>query len=123
LFMTDTARNGLGMDTETGGAIYGLYTFGVYAFGLVGGWIADRVIGCRRAVLYGGILIAAGNYALAITSLATFYLGLFLIVLGTGFLKPNVSAIVGDLYKDDKGARRDAGFSIFYMGINLGATI
>jgi len=120
LFMTDSANRGLGMNPESAGAIYGLYTFGVYALALPGGWIADRLVGQRRAVLYGGILIALGHYSLAVPSLATFYAGLALIVLGTGLLKPNVSAIVGDLYSD-KGARRDAGFSIFYMGINIGA--
>ncbi len=120
LFMTDSAHHGLGMDAERAGAIYGLYTFGVYALALPGGWIADRLVGQRRAVLYGGILIALGHYSLAVPALPTFYAGLVLIVLGTGLLKPNVSAIVGDLYQD-KGARRDAGFSIFYMGINIGA--
>jgi POT family proton-dependent oligopeptide transporter len=120
LFMTDTAHHGLGMNPERAGAIYGLYTFGVYALALPGGWIADRLVGQRKAVLYGGVLIALGHYALAVPSVATFYLGLVLIVLGTGLLKPNVSAIVGDLYTET-GARRDAGFSIFYMGINLGA--
>ena len=120
LFMTDSAAGGLGMDTQRAGAIYGLYTFGVYALALPGGWIADRLIGQRKAVLYGGILIALGHYSLAVPATSTFYAGLVLIVLGTGLLKPNVSAIVGDLY-DDKGARRDAGFSIFYMGINIGA--
>ena len=120
LFMTDTAYRGLGMGAEQAGAIYGLYTFGVYALALPGGWIADRLVGQRKAVLYGGILIALGHYSMAVPSMATFYAGLFLIVLGTGLLKPNVSAIVGDLYTD-KGARRDAGFSIFYMGINIGA--
>jgi POT family proton-dependent oligopeptide transporter len=122
LFMTDTARGGLGMDNATSGAIYGLYTFGVYALGLPGGWIADRLVGQRKAVLYGGILIALGHYSLAVPAVPTFYLGLLLIVLGTGLLKPNVSAIVGDLY-EEKGARRDAGFSIFYMGINVGAFV
>ena len=120
LFMTDTAYHGLGMGAERAGAIYGLYTFGVYALALPGGWIADRLIGQRKAVLYGGILIALGHYSMAVPSMATFFAGLLLIVLGTGLLKPNVSAIVGDLYTD-KGARRDAGFSIFYMGINIGA--
>src|SRR5690606_13069041 len=85
-----------------------------------GGWIADRLIGQRRAVLYGGVLIALGHYSLAIPTLAAFYTGLLLIVLGTGLLKPNISAIVGDLYVE-KDAKRDAGFSIFYMGINVGA--
>jgi POT family proton-dependent oligopeptide transporter len=121
LFMTAPAAvGGLGYDTTTAGAVYGLYTFGVYALGLPGGWIADRLLGQRRAVLYGGVLIASGHYSLAIPSITTFYLGLLLIVLGTGLLKPNISAIVGDLYADT-GARRDAGFSIFYMGINIGA--
>ena len=120
LFMTDTAAGGLGLDATSAGAVYGLYTFGVYALALPGGWIADRLIGQRRAVLWGGILIALGHYSLAIPSMATFYPGLFFIVVGTGLLKPNISAIVGDLY-GEKGARRDAGFSIFYMGINTGA--
>jgi POT family proton-dependent oligopeptide transporter len=121
LFMTaPAATGGLGYDATTAGAVYGLYTFGVYALALPGGWIADRLIGQRRAVLYGGILIALGHYSLAVPALTAFYLGLLLIVLGTGLLKPNISAIVGDLYAE-KGARRDAGFSIFYMGINTGA--
>ncbi len=120
LFMVDAANGGLGMETRQAGAIYGLYTFGVYALALPGGWIADRLVGQRRAVLYGGVLIALGHFSLAIPAMPAFFGGLFLIVLGTGLLKPNVSAIVGDLYTD-KGARRDAGFSIFYMGINLGA--
>ena len=119
LFMTDVARGGLGMTPERAGAIYGLYTFGVYALALPGGWIADRLIGQRRSVLWGGVLIALGHYNLAIPAVATFYLGLTLIAFGTGLLKPNISAIVGDLYTE-KGARRDAGFSIFYMGINVG---
>ena len=119
LFMTD-AVTGMGMTTERAGAIYGLYTFAVYALALPGGWIADRLVGQRRAVLYGGVLIALGHYSLAVPAVATFYLGLLLIALGTGLLKPNISAIVADLYPE-KGARRDAGFSIFYMGINVGA--
>ena len=123
LFMTASiADGGLGFDTGVAGAIYGLYTSMVYMTTLPGGWIADRLIGQRRAVLYGGILIAAGHFSMAFGALATFYLGLFLIVIGTGLLKGNVSVIVGQLYAPgDK--RRDAGFSIFYMGINLGAFI
>ncbi len=120
LFMTDAASGGLGLGVEEAGAIYGLYTFGVYAFALPGGWVADRLVGQRRAVLYGGVLIALGHYSLAVPAVPTFYAGLVLIVLGTGLLKPNVSAIVGDLYPADEPARRDAGFSIFYMGINAG---
>ncbi len=121
LFMTDAARGGMGMNAAEAGALYGLYTFGVYALALPGGWIADRLIGSRQAVLYGGVLIALGHFSMAIPSTQSFYLGLLLIVLGTGLLKPNVSAIVGDLYTEADGARRDAGFSIFYMGINIGA--
>src|SRR5688572_12441294 len=123
LFMTATIANGgLGMDVETAGVVYGLYTAMVYMAALPGGWIADRLIGQRRAVLYGGILIALGNFALAVPNAASFYGGLTLVVFGTGLLKPNVSAIVGQLYTD-KDTRRDAGFSVFYMGINLGAFI
>jgi POT family proton-dependent oligopeptide transporter len=113
---------GFGMDDTTAAAIYGLYTALVYLLALPGGWFADRIIGQRDAVFYGGALIAAGNLSLAIPLLRDLFfpLGLVLIVLGTGLLKPNVSAIVGDLYPD-KDAKRDAGFSIFYMGINIGA--
>jgi POT family proton-dependent oligopeptide transporter len=123
LFMTASAADGgLGFDTAVAGAIYGLYTSMVYMMTLPGGWVADRLIGQRRAVLYGGILIAAGHFSMAFPTLTTFYLGLCLIVVGTGLLKGNVSVIVGQLYARDD-IRRDAGFSIFYMGINLGAFI
>jgi len=123
LFMTAApATGGLGFDTATAGAIYGLYTSMVYLASLPGGWVADRLMGQRRAVLYGGILIAIGNFCLVAEGLGAFYTGLTLIVLGTGLLKPNVSVIVGQLYSRED-TRRDAGFSIFYMGINVGATI
>jgi POT family proton-dependent oligopeptide transporter len=123
LFMTaPVAAGGLGFETTVAGAVYGLYTSMVYMTSLPGGWIADRLIGQRRAVLYGGIIIACGHFSMAFPSLTTFYLGLTLIVVGTGLLKGNVAVIVGQLYtRDDQ--RRDAGFSIFYMGINLGAFI
>jgi POT family proton-dependent oligopeptide transporter len=121
---TDGANPGFGMDRETAGAVYGLYTGAVFLFSLPGGWIADRLIGQRRAVYWGGIIIAIGNFLLAIPAGASmFYLGLATIVIGVGLLKPNISAIVGGLYEGQPGARRDAGFSIFYMGINLGALI
>ncbi len=123
LFMTATvAKGGLGFPTSKAGAIYGLYTALVYLLSLPGGWIADRIAGQRRAVLIGGIIIACGHFSMAISGLTTFYLGLGLIVLGTGLLKPNISTMVGALYTPED-ARRDGGFSIFYMGINIGAMI
>ena len=123
LFMTAApASGGLGFDAMTAGAIYGLYTSMVYMFTLPGGWIADRIVGPQRAVLVGGALIASGHFSMAIPSLPTFYLGLVLIVVGTGLLKGNVSVIVGRLYGEND-PRRDAGFSIFYMGINTGAFV
>ena len=123
LFMTaPVAAGGLGFETTVAGAVYGLYTSMVYMTSLPGGWIADRLIGARRAVLYGGILIAAGHFSMAAQALPAFYVGLTLIVLGTGLLKGNVAVVVGQLYAPDD-QRRDAGFSIFYMGINLGAFI
>jgi POT family proton-dependent oligopeptide transporter len=123
LYMTaPLTAGGLGFDAAQGGAIYGLYTSMVYMATLPGGWIADRLIGPRRAVLWGGILIAAGHFSMASSALSMFYFGLFLIVIGTGLLKGNVSVIVGKLYAEGD-SRRDAGFSIFYMGINLGAFI
>jgi len=123
LFMTATvARGGLGMPTSKAGAIYGLYTSMIYLFSVPGGWIADRIVGLRRAVLWGGVVIAFGHFSMAIPTLSTFYLGLALIVVGTGLLKPNISTLVGTLYTEND-ARRDAGFSIYYMGINIGALI
>jgi POT family proton-dependent oligopeptide transporter len=111
---------GLGLPDATAGVIYGMYTSMVYLLSVPGGWVADRFLGQQRAVLYGGILIMAGHVSLAVPSGATFYLGLALVALGTGLLKPNISSIVGQLYQPGDG-RRDAGFTIFYMGINLGA--
>ncbi|HWP67449.1 MAG TPA: oligopeptide:H+ symporter [Candidatus Limnocylindria bacterium] len=121
LFMTaPVAAGGLGFDAARAGVIYGTYTALVYLAALPGGWLADRFLGQRRAVLYGGGVIMLGHVCLAVPSLASFYVGLGCIVAGTGLLKPNVSAMVGALYAPDD-ARRDAGFSLFYMGINLGA--
>jgi POT family proton-dependent oligopeptide transporter len=116
------AKGGLGFADSKAGAVYGLYTAMVYLMCLGGGWIADRLIGPRRAVLLGGILIACGEFCLVAPSLAAFYLGLVLLVCGTGLLKGNVSIIVGQLYNQGD-PRRDSGFSIFYMGINIGALI
>jgi POT family proton-dependent oligopeptide transporter len=121
LFLVNAvATGGFGMTDKTASAIYGLYVGLVYLMALPGGWIADRILGQRRAVFLGGSIIAAGHFSMAVPTVPTFYLGLCLIVVGTGLLKPNVSAMVGDLYPEG-GARRDAGFSIFYSGINTGA--
>lgn len=121
LFMTDQVmNNGMGLTDKTATAIYGIYTAAVYLVALPGGWIADRLMGAQRAVFAGGIIIMSGHFVLAIPSVYTFFLGLLLVVLGTGLLKPNVSAIVGELYQPGD-PRRDGGFTIFYMGINVGA--
>jgi POT family proton-dependent oligopeptide transporter len=123
LFLVATVQNGgFGLTDRTGAAIYGLYVGFVYLMALPGGWVADRILGQRRAVFVGGCFIAAGHFSMAIGLVPTFYLGLVLIVIGTGLLKPNVSAMVADLYPEG-GHRRDAGFSIFYSGINVGAMI
>jgi POT family proton-dependent oligopeptide transporter len=125
LFMTTAtieANPGLGLDVPTAGAIYGLYTSLVYILALPGGWLADNLWGQRKAIWVGGWIIAAGHFTMAIPGIPTFFLGMLFIICGTGLLKPNVSTIVGDLYPEG-GARRDAGFSIFYMGINLGALL
>lgn len=142
LFMTTAVfEGGLGFDDQTSGAIYGLYTMGVYLLALPGGWLADRLFGLKKSVWYGGIIIALGHFTMALpgvvnlfssaevekvalTSFDTnsFFLGLILIVLGTGLLKPNISSIVGQLYPAGS-SKRDAGFSIFYMGINIGGFI
>ncbi|HEV7920688.1 MAG TPA: peptide MFS transporter [Thermoanaerobaculia bacterium] len=123
LFMTATAQQGgLGFSTEKASSIYGWYTSGVYLLAIFGGLAADYFLGLYRSVLIGGIIIALGHFTMAIPTQPAFFTGLVLIVLGTGLLKPNVSSLVGTLY--EKGDhRRDAGFSIFYMGINLGAFI
>lgn len=142
LFMTTAVIDGgLGFDDKTSGAIYGLYTMGVYLLALPGGWLADRLFGLKKSVWYGGIIIALGHFTMALPGLVnlfgtaevekvalsafdtnSFFLGLVLIVFGTGLLKPNISSIVGQLYPAGS-SKRDAGFSIFYMGINLGALI
>jgi POT family proton-dependent oligopeptide transporter len=123
LFMTAAVgTGGLGFSVAKAGAIYGLYTSLVYLVSLPGGWIADRISGQRRATLWGGVIIAFGHFSMAVRSLTTFYAGLALIVVGTGLLKPNISTMVGALYHEND-ARRDAGFSIFYMGINIGALL
>jgi proton-dependent oligopeptide transporter, POT family len=123
LFLVDSMRGGFGIDDRTAAAIYGLYNASVYMLSVPGGWIADRLLGAQRTVLGGGVIIAFGHLLLGFSSLqSVFYLGLLMIALGTALLKPNISAIVAQLYPEG-GARRDAGFTIFYMGINAGALI
>jgi len=126
LFMATAVMNGgFGFERPQASAIVGIYAASVYLASLPGGWIADRLFGLRRAIQTGAVLITAGHFSIGLSSFmggkVFFFIGLILIVLGTGLLKPNISAIVGDLYPEG-GARRDAGFSIFYMGINVGAT-
>jgi POT family proton-dependent oligopeptide transporter len=142
LFMTAAVAGqnpGLGFDEATAGAVYGLYTSLVYLLALPGGWVADKLWGQRRAVFVGGCFIALGHFTLAaplvgFPDIPSFFLGLLFIVIGTGLLKPNVSTMVGDLYpepqaaateveREEWGARRDAAFSLFYMGINIGAVL
>jgi proton-dependent oligopeptide transporter, POT family len=121
LFMTAAIlEGGLGLDDRTASAVYGLYIAATYLLSLLGGWIADRLIGQQRAVFWGGVLIMLGNGSLAAGDTKLFFLGLVVIVLGVGLLKPNISALVAQLYPEG-GSRRDAGFSIFYMGINTGS--
>jgi POT family proton-dependent oligopeptide transporter len=125
LFLVDAvAHGGMGLDDRTATAIYGLYTASVYVVSLPGGWIADRILGGQRAVLWGAILIACGHAILGFsgTSLAFFGWGLVVIVLGTSLQKPNIAALVAEMYPEG-GARRDAGFTVFYMAINLGAAL
>src|SRR6476469_6807634 len=125
LFMTTAVMSGgFGFDRPMASAVVGIYAASVYLASLPGGWIADRWFGLRRSIQIGAVLITLGHLSIGLTSFfeqrTPFFVGLVLIVLGTGLLKPNISAIVGDLYPEG-GARRDAGFSIFYMGINSGS--
>ena len=123
LYMTaPVAAGGLGFDVPRASSVYGTYTGSVWVTPILGGLVADRILGAYRSVLLGGIVIALGHFTLALRALPFFYTGLALIVIGTGLLKPNATTLVGSLY-DEQDARRDAGFSIFYMGINLGAFI
>jgi len=123
LFMVSQMQDGgLAIDDVTATAIYGIYTAAVYLVALPGGWIADRLMGAQRAVLAGGIVIMSGHFVLALPGTNSFFLGLLLVILGTGLLKPNVSTIVGSMYaKNDD--RRDSGFTVFYMGINVGGML
>ncbi|GAJ77295.1 di-/tripeptide transporter [Vibrio sp. JCM 18905] len=130
LYLTDTTMNGgLGWSTKDALDLYGIYTGLVYITPLIGGYLADNYLGQRRSILLGGALMAIGQFTLAlpadalgIGSLHSFYLGLGLLITGNGLFKPNISTMVGDLYKEGDN-RRDGAFTIFYMGINLGALL
>ncbi|WP_328901699.1 MULTISPECIES: peptide MFS transporter [unclassified Streptomyces] len=121
LYFADTVANGgMGMEAGTAASVSAAYGTLVYLVSVAGGWLADRILGSYRAVLYGGILIACGHYAMAVPTNAMTWVGLGLISAGTGLLKPNVATMVGKLYRTDD-ERRDAGFALYYMGINIGA--
>ena len=125
LYMTGAVTNfnpGLGWTQMESQAIYGIYVGMVYFMVVPGGWIADNILGHQKAVLYGAMIIALGHFTLAIPIQQTFFLGLIFVVLGTGLLKGNISTIVGKLYKEDDG-RRESGYTIFYMAINIGSTL
>jgi len=119
----EVSNGGLGLDRTVALSIMSIYGSLVYMSGIIGGWLADRIFGTSKAVFYGGIFIMLGHVALAIPgNITLFFISMVLIVIGTGLLKPNVSNIVGDIYPENDN-RRDSGFSIFYMGINMGAFI
>jgi len=121
LYMTaSVADHGMGLDVATAGALYGLFTSCVYVFSLPAGWISDRFLGQQRSVVIGGLLIAAGNFGLMVPGMGVFVLSLLTIAGGTGFLKTNCTTAVGALYRQND-VRRDAGFSLYYVGINIGA--
>jgi proton-dependent oligopeptide transporter, POT family len=123
LFMVSAvSAGGLGISDQDASFIYGMFVAACYLLSLLGGWMADRLLGAQRAVASGGVLIVLGSAMLASGKTQVFFLGLTVIALGVGLLKPNVSVLVGQLYPEG-GARRDAGFSVFYMGINLGALL
>jgi len=123
LYMTSAAtQGGLGFDVKQASSIYGWYTMAVYLTALPGGWVADYLTGARLAVLLGGIIIACGHFSMVFHSTGLVFLGMALIAIGTGLLKPNISVMVGKLYREND-PRRDSGFSIFYMGINIGALL
>jgi len=123
LFMTAALQEGgLGLTVASAAAIYGLYTGSVYFMGLPGGWLADRLLGGQKAIWYGGIIIMIGHIILAVPHDSSFFIGLIFVVLGTGLLKPNITTMVGQLYTPED-ERRDSGYAIYYMGINLGSVI
>ena len=122
LFIADTARGGMGWSHATASRLFGLYGFFAYALPVLGGYIADRFWGTHRSMTVGAVVIAAGHFSMAVPTTPTFFLGLALVAIGTGFFKVNASTMVGQLYQPGD-PRRDAGFTIFYMGVNVGALL
>jgi POT family proton-dependent oligopeptide transporter len=125
LYMIDGWNNGgMGFDAGKKSDIYGTYLGLVYLTPFIGGLLADRILGYRRSIIMGGIMMSAGYFCLSIHNETAFYVALMLIILGNGFFKPNISTLVGNLYSsDDMKDKKDAGYNIFYMGINIGAFI
>ena len=119
--IAEASKGGWGWSREEALSLYGWYTLLVYLTPILGGYIADRLLGTRRSVLLGGFIIAAGHVSLFMDTVTSFYIGLGLIVIGTGLFKPNISAIVGQLYGKDNEGARDGGYTLFYMGVNAGA--
>ncbi|MEN9699304.1 MAG: hypothetical protein RLZZ301_502 [Bacteroidota bacterium] len=125
LYMIDGWNNGgMGFDAQKKSDIYGTYLGLVYLTPFIGGLLADRILGYRRSIIIGGLMMSAGYFALSLHSISSFYVALLLIILGNGFFKPNISTLVGNLYSgEDMKDKKDAGYNIFYMGINIGAFI
>jgi POT family proton-dependent oligopeptide transporter len=123
LFMTASISNGgLDFSNASASAIYGIYAAAVYLMALPGGWLADNIFGQQKTILFGGVVIMFGHLSLAVPNMTFFYLGLILVVMGTGLLKPNISAIVGGLYEKNP-SMKESGFTIFYMSINIGSIL
>jgi POT family proton-dependent oligopeptide transporter len=122
LFLADTARGGMGWSKAAASQLFGLYGFLAYALPVAGGYIADRFWGTHRSMVVGAVIIAAGHFSMAAPTTPTFFVGLALVAIGTGFFKANASTMVGQLY-EEHDARRDSGYTIFYMGVNVGASL
>lgn len=125
LYMLDGWDNGgMGFDAAKKSDIYGTYLGLVYLTPFIGGLLADRVLGYRRSIILGGLMMASGYFLLSVHDITSFFIGLFFIILGNGFFKPNISTLVGNLYSgEDMKHKKDSGYNIFYMGINIGAFI
>lgn len=124
LYLTDTSKGGWGMDRATAADIFGTFIAFVYLTPFLGGLIADRKLGYSKSIIIGGILMGIGYIGLSVHNLTVFYASLALICIGNGFFKPNISTLLGNVYNDEKyRSRKDTGYNIFYMGINIGAFI